>query len=281
MRLAPLMFAALAGVSAGAASLSAQNVLFVGNSFTFVPRSLSVGEAVELNGGAAGGVPSLFQALAVAGGKSPVVTMEAVGGKHLSFHYETKRELIDKPWDIVVFQDYSTGPLIENGKRESYESFRTNLEKLRDLVRAQNPDVKIYVYETWGRPDRVMKGNIPSVESMHEELHQAYADAVKDFGLAGRVPVGCSFMAAVHEGVADNPATADVVEGPVKIWGGDNYHQSGIGAYLSALTFYGRIYDADPRELPADNVAAEHVKLDAETSKKLQAIAWEQLEANR
>jgi len=256
----------------------AQSVLFVGNSFTFVPRDVGVGEAVELNKDRPGGVPALFQALAVAGGKTPSVTMETVGGKTLQFHYENKQELISKPWDIVVLQDYSTGPLPgPNGETKSFDSFRAHVPKLKALFVAQNPSVKIWLYETWARPDLVTKGRFASIEDMQAGLRSAYSTAANDNALQGWVPVGDAFLAAVKQGLADNPATPEV-EGPLHIWGKDNYHQSAVGAYVSALLFYGRIYDADPRALPADNAAAQHLKLSPDESKKLQSLAREQLQ---
>ncbi|CAM2948989.1 DUF4886 domain-containing protein [Rariglobus hedericola] len=260
------------------ACLQAQNILFVGNSFTFVPSPLDIGTVTDLNAGKPGGVPAIFEVLAVAGGKTPTVSMETVGGKTLQFHYETKRELIDKAWDIVILQDYSTGPIPEaNGGTKSFDSFRAHVPKLKELFTAQNPKVKIWLYETWARPDVVMKGRFATIEDMQAGLRSAYSAAAKDNALQGWVPVGDTFLAAVKQGLADNPATPDS-EGPLKIWGKDNYHQSAIGAYISALLFYGRIYDADPRDLPSDNAAAVRIKLSTEDSKKLQALAWEQLQ---
>lgn len=259
-------------------ALHAQSILFVGNSFTFVPRDIGVGTVTELNADKPGGVPALFQSLAAAGGKNPTVTMETVGGKTLQFHYENKKELINKPWDIVILQDYSTGPLPDaDGGTKSLDSFRAHVPKLKDLFTAQNPQVKIWLYETWARPDLVTKGRFASIEDMQAGLRSAYSTAAKDNALQGWVPVGDTFLAAVQHGLADNPATP-AVEGPLNIWGKDNYHQNALGAYISALLFYGRIYDADPRALPSDNAAAVHLKLSAEDSKKLQALAWEQLQ---
>ncbi|MDR2673397.1 MAG: hypothetical protein LBC18_00620 [Opitutaceae bacterium] len=271
--------AIILGLSLAATAATAQSVLFVGNSFTYMPRPMAGGVA-ELNDTAPGGVPALFHILARAGGRSPEVTMETVGGKNLEFHYKQRLGLIDKAWDIVVLQDHSTGPLIEKDGGESHDSFRQYAQKLRDAFAAKNPGVRVYLYETWGRPDLVLKGRFPSVESMHDALHKAFPKAARDFSFAGWVPVGCAFAAAVREGIADNPATPDVVEGELGIWRKDNYHQSDIGAYLAALLFYGRIYGEDPGKLPPDNAAARHVKLSPKDSMRLQALAWEQLQAN-
>jgi hypothetical protein len=267
------------GLSLAATAATAQSVLFIGNSFTFMPRPM-IGEVTELNDTAPGGVPALFQVVARAGGKSPAVTMETVGGKNLEFHYTQRLGLIDKAWDIVVLQDHSTGPLIEKGETKACDAFRQYAQKLRDAFVAKTPKVKVYLYETWGRPDLAMKGRFTSMESMHDALHKAYSETSRDLSFAGWVPAGCAFAAAVRKGIADNPATPDVVEGDLRIWRKDNYHQSDIGAYLAALLFYGRIYGEDPRRLPSDNAAAKHIKLSSKDGMRLQTLAWEQLQAN-
>jgi len=262
-----------------ATGLRAQSVLFVGNSFTFKPKVAGVGIVSDLNGKSPGtGVPAAFQALAAAAGKNPIVSMETVGGKNLAFHYTKRRALIDQSWDIVVLQDHSVGPLVEKGNTQSRDSFHANLGNLRDLLTARNPAVKIWLYETWARPDYVKKGRFPSMESMQADLHQAYSQAARDFSLQGWVPVGDAFLSAVRDGLADNPVTP-AAEGPLKIWDKDNHHQSTLGAYLAALLFYGKIYDADPRALPADNAAAARLHISPEDSRRLQALAWDQLHA--
>jgi len=265
---------AILGLSAGVAALSAQSVLFVGNSLTNSSGLNGVGNAVELTGRPAGGIPTLFEALAVAGGKHPTVSMVTAGGKNLAFHYAERRELIDQVWDVVVLQDFSKAPQTERA------SPPTNVEKLRDLVVARNPHVKVYLYETWREFKRVGKGDTVTVEGLHAGLHEIYTAAVKDFGLSGRAPVGCAFAAAVREGVADDPTTPEA-EGAVRLWGKDDFHQSEVGAYLAALVFYGQIYDEDPRKLPTGNLVAKRLRLSAETSARLQAIAWEALQADR
>ncbi len=271
------LLAALA--SLGSAGLQAQSILFVGNSFTFRPKNTGIGVVTDLNKTttSASGVPGFFEALAEAGGKKPVVTMEAVSGQALAFHYEKRLPLITKPWDIVILEDHSIGPLVVNGDTASRDLFRTHVKKFKELFVAQNPSVKIWLYETWARPDLVKLRQFASMQQMQEELHKAYSEAAHDFSLKGWVPVGDSFLATVKQGLADNPVTP-VTEGPLKIWDNDNHHQSSIGAYLAALLFYGAIYDADPRALPAENAVTKYLNLSAEDGKKLQAVAWEQLQ---
>ncbi len=272
------LFAGITAVLLSAA-LPAQDVLFVGNSFTNRPRT-GIGTVNQLNGKPAGAVPGLFQLLATSSGKNPQVYEETMDGKGLAFHYDKKRPLVDRSWDIVVLQDSSTGPLIENNDRTSYESFRAQVGKFQALFTSHNPEVVIWLYETWARPDRVDKGLTPSLEAMQAGLHRAYSEAARDFALAGYAPVGDAFLTAVQQGLADNPATPEK-EASLDLWGKDRYHQSAHGAYLAALIFYGRIYDADPRKLSPENPAAHAVQASVETSQILQKLAWEQLQTAR
>ncbi|MFH1498793.1 MAG: PEP-CTERM sorting domain-containing protein [Verrucomicrobiota bacterium] len=267
-------------VGLAATSLCGQQVVFVGNSFTFYPGTKGIGRVTDLNNGKGGGVPEIFEVLARAGGHKPEVHMETVGGKNLRFHFLEKDFLLDRAWDVVVLQDYSTGPLINGDDTKSHDAFRLYLLRFKTLFTAKNPDVKIWLYETWGRPDLVMKGRFDSIATMQAGLTKAYSEAARDFGFAGHAPVGSAFLAAVRGGLADDPSTADV-EGPLKLWGPDNYHQNQVGTYLSALVFYGSIYAEDPRTLPADNAAAIASGLSPEQSRSLQALAWERLQAIR
>lgn len=273
-----LLLPLFACVFAGGAQ--AQSILFLGNSFTYTPQRVGVGVATELNSSQPGGVPAVFEALASAGGKKPVVAMETVAGMTLAFHYENKRQLVSKPWDMVILQEFSTGTLVENGNPASLDSFRFHVNQFKTLFLTQNPAVKIWLFETWARPDLVIAGRFSSLDQMQAGVRKAYSEAARDFSLQGWVPVGDTFLAAIAQGLADNPVTPQV-EGPLKLWGPDRYHQSSTGTYLAALLFYGAIYDADPRTLPPKNAAARHLKISAPDSVKLQALAWQQLQSIR
>ncbi len=199
------------------------------------------------------------------------------GGKTLEWHHEKHSDLIAQPWDIVILQEFSTRPLTSstgNGKGADRQAFYKGIEDILVLVEAENPDVKVYLYETWARPNLVLSGHFPDLEAMQAELREGYSQAATDFALAGWFPVGDGFLAAVNRGISDNPAT-EVTEGPIDIWGTDKYHQSKYGAYLSALVIYQGVYNADPRELPVGpgSTAAE-LDIDPEIAEALQTVAY-------
>ncbi|WP_269523117.1 DUF4886 domain-containing protein [Coraliomargarita parva] len=258
-------------------SLFAQNILFVGNSFTYKSKSPDASVVSDLNGGKMGGIPAIIHAMASESGVTGFeISMECVGGQTLSWHYAKKRELIDKPWDVVVLQDYSTRTLTTptSGKGSNVPAFKKAVDDLCSMMRAKNPDAEMILYETWARPNMVKTGTFSNLEAMQSEIRTAYKQAAQDFN-AAYAPVGDAFVAAVEAGYADDPST-EAKEGPHSLWAGDHYHQSNYGSFLSAAVFYARIFERDPRELSTgeDSVAAQ-LNLDPKIAQSLLNLAYQ------
>jgi hypothetical protein len=262
----------------------AQSILFVGNSFTFVPKEYGAGTVTDLHGSSIGGIPAIFKELAEDLGENPRVSSELSGGKTLEWHFSNHAAKIARPWDIVVLQEYSTRPLVTpagGGNGNNRAAFLEYAEKLVELVRAKNPEVKIYFYETWGRPNLVISGAFAKITDMQAELTEAYSEATDRFAAAGMFPVGEAFMEAVAQGVSDDPSTPET-EGSICVWGPDKYHQSKYGAYLSALIMIRTIYGADTREISVgEGSAAVGLGLDPEAAQALQRIAYEMVPAGK
>ena len=259
-------------------AVCAQSVLFVGNSFTFVPRAYGAGTVTDLHGKNTGGIPAIFKKLAQQAGKDPQVSSELSGGKTLEWHYTNHADKIDQAWDIVVLQEYSSRPLVSpagGGVSTNRASFLKYAQKLVELVRAQNPDVEVYFYETWARPNLVLKGYFEKITDMQDELRDAYSQATEVNEAAGMFSVGDAFMEAVSRGVSDDPSTPEK-EGEICVWGQDKYHQNQYGAYLSALVMVRTIYGIDTRELSVgEGSAAAGLELDPEAAQALQLIAYD------
>src|SRR3982751_453866 len=100
---------ALAFPSSGA---TARSILFIGNSFTFGALSpvmnWQAASVTDLNHDGVGGVPALFKRFADESGLSYDVSLETTAGRSLGWHWNNRRELIDRRWDDVVLQEYST-----------------------------------------------------------------------------------------------------------------------------------------------------------------------------
>lgn len=254
----------------------ALDVLFVGNSFTHGQGApvlnYNASSITDLNGLGYGGVPGVFKKLADEGGFAGVkVSIEAISGQTLAYHYSNQKTKVGRRWDVVVLQEYSTGTLttLSSG---NLAGFRQAVQDIAALVRAQNPAVKIALYETWARPDLVPSSSYPTLQAMQNEIRAACSNAVADFGLHASVPVGDAFMRTLADGLAYDPAS--VPAGGITLWGSDQYHANAYGSYLSALLFYAKLLGGDPRSLPTGlGSAAAGLGLDPARAVQIQRIA--------
>ena len=95
-----------------AAGSRQETILFVGNSFTYGElspvKTYKANTVTDLNRSGVGGVPALFKAFAAQAGLDYDVSLETVPGVGLDYHYAEKRPLLDRSWDEVVLQSFST-----------------------------------------------------------------------------------------------------------------------------------------------------------------------------
>jgi hypothetical protein len=265
-----------------------------------------------------GGVPGIFQALADQAGLEFDVRHSLRGGATLRGHllntnpagWDMRANLSSASWDIVVLQGNSTEAVNRAGG--NYAQFSAYAGKLREFVTMKqippyresllypggsttlrnlpanpnaNPQARVYLYETWTRPDFAYLSGEPyfgaPLETMAEDLRAAYAQAaVENAGIAGVVPVGQAFMRAVQEGVAVrdpyNPAPRQLD----LWWQEDRFHPSKHGAYLSALTFFGALTGVDPASFGATERAASDLGITQLEAMQLQRVASDQLAAS-
>jgi hypothetical protein len=166
-----------------------------------------------------------------------------------------------------------------------------------------NPNTKIYLQETWARPDLINSPgaktlnpvtalatydtNIPapsffeSLEAMTDEMTAAmlrvrdFADDDGSAGIAGIIPTGQAFLRAVKDGVATrNMYAADAgTDGLIDLWFNDGTHPSKWGSYLSALTIFGSVTGVDPQSLGYNELAARDLGISGQDAFALQQIA--------
>jgi hypothetical protein len=123
--------------------LRADDVLFIGNSFTFGGSAL----VVQRNGG----VPKLFEAIARAKGHQVTAFAVTAGGQDWSYHLaqpKTEKALMAKVWTWVVLQDLSTRPTQIGDEAK----FLADGETFSDRIAQHSPNAGIVLYETWARP---------------------------------------------------------------------------------------------------------------------------------
>ena len=264
-----------------AAAASAESVLFVGNSFTFGADSpvMQWGAATvtDLNGDGVGGVPALFKRFSEEARRHYEVALETAAGKSLEWHWTERRALLDRRWDRVVLQQYSTIDPDRPGDPASLVKYSGRLSR---LFRARNPKVQIGLVATWSRPDQTypqgMHWSGQPIEQMALDVRRADELARRFNPAISRVyPVGEAFNCAIASGLADRNPYDGIDDGKINLWAPDQYHASTAGYYLEALTIFAGVTGYDPRRLgPAESAAAE-LGLAPDLAGRLQAIAYQ------
>ena len=181
----------------------------------------------------------------------------------------------------------------------------------------QNPNAsaatKIYLTQTWARPDMVFAHKITradpttpdgrpivdttsaggnailyygSLAAMTADLRESFAaKASTNPRFAGVLPVGDAFQLAVDRGIAKGSGFYDAngvyVPNPpgglMNLWWDDYLHASKYGSYLDALVQFGTITGLDPISLGADEQAARDLGISAADALTLQRIASQEL----
>jgi hypothetical protein len=291
----------LVACTLGVSSLaSAQTrILFVGNSFTHgkyapvlnynaanvvdenygLPSSSPRYEATDNAGGQWSGIPAIFQKLTAQAGLTYEVHLEALAGKSLEYHYNNALSVIAQPWDKVVLQELSTGPLpaSRGGARTSFYTYSTKLEQ---AVHQANASAQLYLYETWARADMTYPAGstyagLP-IDSMAQDLRRGtYAAFARNGKFTAVAPAGDAWLAAINAGVAlPNPYKADASK--LNLWGADNYHPSKYASYLNACVLLYTVAGVDPRTLGSGEQAAKDLGIAPSTAVTLQQLAYQQ-----
>lgn len=174
-----------------------------------------------------------------------------------------------------------------------------------------NPNAKVYLTDTWARPDMVYAhlnttadpsspsgAPIPdgthtqatlyysTLAGMTADLHASiYGEAAANGKFAGVVGVGDAFQLAYNEGVVKTGGFYDangvyVPNQPgdlMNLWWDDYLHASKYGSYLDALVQFGTITGLDPRSLGVDEIAAHDLGISQADALTLQRVAAEEL----
>lgn len=272
-----LAFIAASSISAGEPPRS---ILFVGNSFTFGAMSDVMTyrkESVsDLNGDGMGGVPALFKRFADESGLNYTVSLETAAGQTLKWHLENKKAVIDRKWDTVVLQQYST---LDPDKPGDVTETIAAAKSLTELFRARNPKVDISLVATWSRPDQTYPmgkhWSGQPIDRMEKDLRKA-DDKVRSRvpSIARVIPVGQAFNCAIVRKIADPDPYDGLNPGMVDLWASDHYHASNFGYYLEALTVFAAVTRRDPRTLGPNEMAAHDLGIGPNLASELEDIAF-------
>ena len=261
-------------INATTASQGSQlNVLFIGNSLTYVNS-----------------VPTMLQTLVGDAGESRALTWDWVvlAGASLDVQWNNSsspnaQSKIDagpsagNKWDVVVLQEYSVYPVCNQ------TSFETYATKFIDKIKSSNPNAQIILHENWAITDSsVINSNCSPISLYSSPL-----------------PVLVSETDAVADGSTPSSPRAKIV--PVgQAWSDyglnllqtDGRHATPQGSYLAAATYYSLIYKNNPLGL-TNNVLANTPgdvndpnslptvagTVSASDAQQLQAAAWKTYQA--
>ena len=267
--------------------------------------------------------------------------------------WDLRGNVASQKWGVVVLQDQSDVSLpagrgknannaqfqayvnqfvsfIHNGAAQTYTETQlygslanceaTGLSKASCGIKRVIPantnasaDTKVYLTETWARPDMVFAHKIttpdpssPSGEpivdtssaggnatlyytslgAMSADLHAAFAgEAAANPGIAGVIPVGDAFQLGLDSGKVQSSGFFDAsgvfippAPGePMDLWWDDDLHASKYGSYLDALVQFGTITGLDPTSLGTDESAAQTFGISATDVLFLENLAAEDL----
>ncbi len=277
----------LTAMSLATAPAIARDILFIGNSFTFGAGSpverYRPDSVTDLNDDRIGGVPALFRAFAEQAGLDWTVALETSPGKDLAYHYANRRGAIDRRWDVVILQGYSTLDARRPGDATRHGEAAG---KLAALVHARNPQAQVKLIETWSRADLTYRPGSrwsgKPIAAMANDLAAANRQVARTVpGIAGTIPVGSAWNDAIASGLADANPYDGIDPGKIGLWADDHYHGSTAGYYLEALAIFGRVTGYDVRRLGPDERAARDLGLTPAIAKALQRVAWRTLRRNR
>ena len=264
-----------------AAPASAKSILFVGNSFTFGADSPVMtwnrNSVTDLNRDAVGGVPALFKRFAAESSLDFEVSLETAAGRSLDWHWHNRRQLLDRSWNIVVLQEYST---LDPDRPGDQTRLLSASRQFATMFRGRNPKVRIGLVATWSRPDQTYprEGHWAGqpIERMALDIRRADDRALR---LSGKInwviPVGQAFNCAIASGIADANPYDGIDAGKIDLWADDHYHASTAGYYLEALTVFARVTARDPRKLAPRESAARELGLAPRLVSDLQQIAYD------
>ena len=212
-------------------------VLFIGNSYTTVND-----------------LPGVFASLARSGGHRVETKSAAVDGWTLANHADspaTATALAASPWDIVVLQEQSQIPAIEEFRQtQMYPAARRLVSSIR------NRGARPLLYLTWGRRDGWPETGMPTYASMQSAIDDGYLAIAADQRVAIS-PVGYAWASVVTS------------EAAASLWQQDGSHPSEAGTYLAACVFYATIFRQSPKGL------GYHGSLSAEAAGMIQSVAAE------
>ncbi len=193
------------------------------------------------------------------------------------------REALEKgEFDAVVLTE-----MVELKDAIKYHNSPTYLAKWAQLARAGNPDVRLYLYETWHNTNDPA-GWLERIDDDYENLWingLALRAGLKIDTSIYVIPGGQVLARFVRKvegaGGIGNIKNRDALFARTLDGAPDTIHLNDLGAYLIALTHYAVLYHRSPVGLPHRLLRADGVEAqapDAEAAVVMQNIVWQEVQ---
>jgi hypothetical protein len=196
-------------------------VLFIGNSYTYVND-----------------LPGMFKSLSISLGKAVYTDMSAPGGYSLEQHLsnpETQLKISSGNWNFVILQEQSQMPAIEYYR---YNFTYPSARRLDSIIKSHNSGTMFFM--TWGRRyggiqciDTSCSPPFVNFSHMQDTISSAYRMIANELN-ASLCQVGNVWKQSVN------------TDSSVILWDADLSHPSLAGTYLSACSFYTKIFHSSP-----------------------------------
>lgn len=194
------------------------NVLFLGNSYTYVNN-----------------LPSLIYNVARANGDTLAYDANTIGGYSFNNHFNNALSISKikaQPWDYVVLQAQSQEPSFPD--QQVMNQTYPYAMKLDSVIKENSNCTNTVFYETWGRKlgDQQNCAFYPplctylGMQARLKKWYKTFADDTDDI----MAPVGEGFRASI----AANPT--------LELYDPDQSHPSLAGSYLAACVFYETLF---------------------------------------
>lgn len=220
------LFLALVLTSASAHAQHKKNVLFLGNSYTYVND-----------------LPQTIASIAASTGDTLMYDSHAPGGYYLGEHVSNTTSLSKIATgnrDFVVLQDQSMALAYPS----TYLNHLPYSKKLDSIIKAENECAQVIFYSTWGRKNGDMYVCNPPecdtytvVSRTYYEMDSAIGTHYKTF--ADSIKAGVSPVGAVWRYIRRNHTATELHQA-------DESHPSMAGTYAAACSFYSAIFRKDP-----------------------------------
>lgn len=225
-----------------------ENVLFIGNSFTYMNEMCK-----------------MYQNLANSKGKNVFADTLAVGGSTLKGHVEranTYNKIKARDWDYVFIQAMSKELFFDSLTIE--EETVPYAKKLIESIKVNNPCAKIYFYMTWGYQNGISDStyHVDYLE-MSDKIAKGYLQLSQSTGSFPIAPVGMVWK-EVRKAYPN-----------LNLYESDLLHPNSIGSFVAATTFYSSIYNQSAHG------GATPKLVDPIVADNISSIAWQYVQKNR